>query len=229
MAVYARLARLPLPQLAPIDLSSWVRHVVALDSRVDVQVRGGPALQFQGDLDQLNQLLINLVRNAADAAMDTAGSVSVSWAASDGAVEVIVEDEGPGLPDPGNLFVPFFTTKAGGSGIGLALSRQIARLTAAVSIWSSGPTAVELGPGCGYHCKASLGRHPRVPRRLPLRLPPPLDSSIQAAPDHGNAAGDQPAAADLIRAPRPGITHIKSTTSSTVRSGTSHAQPAPER
>jgi signal transduction histidine kinase len=78
------------------------------------------------DGDQLDQLLINLVRNAVDAGIETGGGVTVTWRASRGVVEVLVEDEGHGLPDPGNLFVPFFTTKATGSGIGLVLSRQIA-------------------------------------------------------------------------------------------------------
>jgi signal transduction histidine kinase len=78
------------------------------------------------DGDQLDQLLINLVHNAADAALETKGGVTVAWSTKAGVVEVTVEDEGPGLPDPGNLFVPFFTTKASGSGIGLVLCRQIA-------------------------------------------------------------------------------------------------------
>jgi signal transduction histidine kinase len=78
------------------------------------------------DRGQIEQLLINLVRNAVDAALDTKGSVRVGWTASNGHVEILVEDDGPGLPESANLFVPFFTTKAGGSGIGLALSRQIA-------------------------------------------------------------------------------------------------------
>ena len=67
------------------------------------------------------------MRNAADAALETQGRVWVSWSVvAPGALEVWVEDEGPGLPDTANLFVPFFTTKPNGSGIGLALSRQIA-------------------------------------------------------------------------------------------------------
>src|SRR5206468_12143763 len=78
------------------------------------------------DGDQLDQLLINLVRNAVDAALETKGGVRVGWTIAGGVVEVTVEDDGPGLPDPGNLFVPFFTTKANGSGIGLVLCRQIA-------------------------------------------------------------------------------------------------------
>ncbi|MFW5951077.1 MAG: ATP-binding protein, partial [Gemmatimonadota bacterium] len=71
-------------------------------------------------------LLINLVTNAADAALETGGGVEIEWRRRPEAVEVIVLDEGPGIGDSANLFVPFFTTKPGGSGIGLALSRQIA-------------------------------------------------------------------------------------------------------
>jgi signal transduction histidine kinase len=91
-----------------------------------VQVKGGPVVSVTADGDQLDQLLINLVRNAADAALETGGGVEIGWRILAGVLELTVEDEGPGLPDPGNLFVPFFTTKATGSGIGLALSRQIA-------------------------------------------------------------------------------------------------------
>ena len=76
--------------------------------------------------DQLDQLLINIVRNAADASLETGGSVHVCWRLRQTFVEVVVEDEGLGIANPGNLFVPFFTTKPGGSGIGLFLSRQIA-------------------------------------------------------------------------------------------------------
>ena len=83
----------------------------------------------QGDGVQLEQLLINLVRNAVDASLEAAaetGAVEVSWAQRKGQVEVWIRDEGPGLANTTNLFVPFFTTKVDGSGIGLVLSRQIA-------------------------------------------------------------------------------------------------------
>ena len=76
--------------------------------------------------DQLEQLLINIVRNAVDATLETSGNVWIDWQRVDGALQLTIEDEGPGLPDTSNLFVPFFTTKPAGSGIGLALSRQIA-------------------------------------------------------------------------------------------------------
>jgi C4-dicarboxylate-specific signal transduction histidine kinase len=79
-----------------------------------------------GDTVQLEQLLINLVRNAVDASLETGGAVEVGWTQSNGQVEVRIDDEGPGLASTANLFVPFFTTKANGSGIGLVLSRQIA-------------------------------------------------------------------------------------------------------
>lgn len=126
MGAYARLARLPRPRMAPVDVGQWVHRVVALEDRGEIVVVDGPAIQIVADGDQLDQLLINLLRNAADAVTETAGRVSVGWRTSGAGVEVWVADEGPGLPDPGNLFVPFFTTKENGSGIGLVLSRQIA-------------------------------------------------------------------------------------------------------
>ncbi len=91
-----------------------------------MNVVSGPELVVQGDDVQLEQLLINLVRNAVDASMETRGGVDVGWQQKNGQVEVWVRDEGPGLASTANLFVPFFTTKAEGSGIGLVLSRQIA-------------------------------------------------------------------------------------------------------
>ncbi len=126
MGSYARLARLPEPRLASVRVDEWVRRVAALETRLEIQVVAGPTAVIAADGDQLDQLLINLLRNATDAALETGGTVRVSWRIVAGVVEVLVEDEGPGLPDPGNLFVPFFTTKANGSGIGLVLSRQIA-------------------------------------------------------------------------------------------------------
>ena len=86
------------------------------------------ALTIRADPDQLEQALINLVRNAVDAVDESGpgGEVDVSWRAANGDVEILITDEGPGIDDTANLFVPFFTTKPGGSGIGLALSRQIA-------------------------------------------------------------------------------------------------------
>ena len=127
MVAYAQLARLPEPQLAAIEVSALVRRIVAIETRVEVGVRPGPDLTIQADADQLDQLLINLVRNAVDAALETTGGVELSWSVVGNQLHVLVADEGPGLPaDTGNLFVPFYTTKPGGSGIGLALCRQIA-------------------------------------------------------------------------------------------------------
>jgi signal transduction histidine kinase len=105
---------------------AWVTRVAALEKRLPVGVEEGPELVVMGDEDQLDQLLINLVRNAVEAALETGGEVRVRWRALGARVEVSVEDGGPGLPESNNLFVPFFTTKPQGSGIGLILSRQIA-------------------------------------------------------------------------------------------------------
>jgi signal transduction histidine kinase len=93
-----------------------------LEDRHPVSVRGAGDVELTADADQLEQLLINLVRNA----VDTGGGVWVDWAREAAAIRIVVEDEGTGLPDSANLFVPFFTTKPAGSGIGLVLCRQIA-------------------------------------------------------------------------------------------------------
>jgi two-component system, NtrC family, nitrogen regulation sensor histidine kinase NtrY len=126
MSSYARLAQLPPPKAAVIEVSAWVRRAAALETRLSVNVSEGNPVTILGDVDQLDQLLINLVRNAVDAALETGGGVTIGWAASDGHVEVAVQDDGPGVGVTTNLFVPFYTTKPHGSGIGLALSRQIA-------------------------------------------------------------------------------------------------------
>jgi PAS domain S-box-containing protein len=130
MNAYARLAKLPPPKLAPLDVGTFVDRVVTLEKAHQISVATGPRLTIQGDGDQLEQLLINLIRNAVDAVRETGGGVTVGWQRLGGsyppAMELWVEDEGPGLSNTGNLFVPFFTTKPGGSGIGLVLSRQIA-------------------------------------------------------------------------------------------------------
>jgi two-component system nitrogen regulation sensor histidine kinase NtrY len=126
MSAYARLARLPQPQHGPVDVARWIARTVSLEQRLSVNVAPGPRLIISADGDQLDQLLINLLRNATDAALETHGGVRVGWTRNADSIEVFVEDDGPGLPNTANLFVPFFTTKPGGSGIGLVLSRQIA-------------------------------------------------------------------------------------------------------
>jgi len=123
---YSKLARLPPPRLEPLKVGALVSRVASLETRLPVNVVPGPELVVQGDDVQLEQLLINLVRNAVDASMETRGRVDVGWQQKNGQVEVWVRDEGPGLASTANLFVPFFTTKTQGSGIGLVLSRQIA-------------------------------------------------------------------------------------------------------
>jgi len=126
MSSYARLARLPPPELGPVEVGAWVRRIARLETRLPVAVEPGPEVTIRADADQLDQLLINLLDNAVDAASETGGGVRVRWRTTALAAEVLVEDEGPGISDTANLFVPFFTTKPDGSGIGLALSRQIA-------------------------------------------------------------------------------------------------------
>jgi signal transduction histidine kinase len=126
MAAYARLAKLPPPKLAPVELDPLIRRVATLETRLAVALTPGPSVTLPADSDQLEQLLINLIRNAVDASLETGGGVQVTWSKNGSNIDVRVTDEGPGLSNTSNLFVPFFTTKPGGSGIGLVLSRQIA-------------------------------------------------------------------------------------------------------
>ncbi|HEY3933573.1 MAG TPA: ATP-binding protein [Gemmatimonadales bacterium] len=126
LASYTRLARLPPPRFSPVDVAAWVQRTVRLETRMDVTVIAGPDVTLEADGDQLDQLLINLIANAVDAALVTHGGVRVRWRHTGQLFELAVEDDGPGLPESANLFVPFFTTKPGGTGIGLVLSRQIA-------------------------------------------------------------------------------------------------------
>jgi two-component system nitrogen regulation sensor histidine kinase NtrY len=126
MAAYSRLARLPAPKLAPVSVKDWISRVAMLETRVKVKIQVGPEVMISGDADQLEQLLINLVHNAADAVLECGTQASVGWSSQDSQLEVWVLDDGPGIQNTANVFVPFFTTKPGGTGIGLALSRQIA-------------------------------------------------------------------------------------------------------
>jgi nitrogen fixation/metabolism regulation signal transduction histidine kinase len=130
MQAYTQLARMPAPTKAKVDVETLVRRTASLETRLPITVLDGPKLEIDADADQLEQLLINLIRNAVDATLDLSpenpGNVSVGWRMGVYTVEIFVLDEGPGLLNSDNLFVPFFTTKHGGSGIGLILSRQIA-------------------------------------------------------------------------------------------------------
>ncbi len=125
MVGYATLARLPPPRLRPVDLGELVRRVARLEQRLTVAVIEGPACTLEADPDQLEQALINLCKNAVEAALATGGGVDLGWSRNEGRAVIEVRDEGLGLSRTDNLFVPFFTTKPGGSGIGLVLARQI--------------------------------------------------------------------------------------------------------
>src|SRR5438552_3491326 len=126
MEAYARLARLPPPQKEDVDLGELVQRVANMEPRLRVNLLPGPGAKISADAAQIEQALINLVHNAVDASLETGGGVSMGWRANGDGVEVFIDDEGHGIMNPTNLFVPFFTTKPEGSGIGLALSRQIA-------------------------------------------------------------------------------------------------------
>jgi two-component system nitrogen regulation sensor histidine kinase NtrY len=141
LQAYRELAQMPAPIFRPFLLSSLVQRAAALETRVQVRVVPGPDITLMGDPDQLDQMLINLLRNAADAVLQTSTDVTqpppdhntpeceppivLGWQQIDNDVVLTIEDNGPGLLNPSNVFVPFYTTKPQGSGIGLVLSRQI--------------------------------------------------------------------------------------------------------
>jgi two-component system, NtrC family, nitrogen regulation sensor histidine kinase NtrY len=126
LEAYTRLTKLPPPQKQDVDLAVLVQRVADLEPRLRVEVLSGPKKVIHADAAQIEQALINLVHNAVDAALETRGKVAIGWCDKEGCVEIFVQDEGPGIMNPANLFVPFFTTKPDGSGIGLPLSLQIA-------------------------------------------------------------------------------------------------------
>lgn len=152
MEAYSTLARLPPPNLRPLSVADWVHRVARLETRAKVTVDGGPQVTIRGDSDQLDQLLINLLRNATDASLETGGAVRIGWKKNGTLVDVSIVDEGAGLANTANLFVPFFTTKPKGTGIGLVLSRQIAEA-------HGGSVALQNradGPGCEAHVRLPM-------------------------------------------------------------------------
>lgn len=142
LEAYRKLAQMPEPVLREVPIAPLITRAASLETRLPVSVAPGPEVVFHADPDQLEQMLINLVRNAADAVLEMPPSVNetvsptghsrshsamvtVRWHASEQEVTLVVEDEGPGLLNPANVFTPFYTTKPNGSGVGLVLSRQI--------------------------------------------------------------------------------------------------------
>lgn len=125
---YRLLAQLPPPQLKLVPLTPLLERVAHLEQRMTVQLESGPPVVLNADPDQLEQMFINLLANAVDASLTHgAQPVRVSWQLADFAVTVLIEDRGQGIANPENLFVPFYTTKPSGSGVGLPLAQQIAR------------------------------------------------------------------------------------------------------
>ena len=160
LQVYQRLTHLPPPNLQRVRLEDLILRTARLEARLPVSVAAGPSVELTCDPDQLQQALINLVQNAVDAALSPDAqnpghhpSVAIAWTVDHAEVRCSIEDNGPGIGNPGNLFVPFYTTKPKGSGIGLVLARQIAA--------AHGGTVTLLSTPQGRGCTAFL----TLPRR----------------------------------------------------------------
>jgi len=135
---YRQLAQLPAPAMRRVPLPPLLERVVSLETRLEVTLESVPAVEVFADPDQMEQLLINLVRNGVEAACSAredaiaaglpydAPAVTLRSRVEGDFLSVAIEDNGPGLTNPTNLFVPFYTTKKTGTGVGLVLARQIA-------------------------------------------------------------------------------------------------------
>jgi signal transduction histidine kinase len=125
---YRLLAQLPPPKLRPVAIAPLIERVVLLEQRLPVHLDPGPAATLNADPDQLEQMFINLLANAVDASLANGSEpVHATWDRLGSNISVIIEDRGMGIANTENLFVPFYTTKPAGSGVGLALAQQIAR------------------------------------------------------------------------------------------------------
>ncbi len=125
---YRLLAQLPPPQMKTVELEPLLERVAMLEQRVPIKLDAGPAATLHADPDQLEQMFINLLANAVDASLaNGAKPVRIGWRLDESGIVVAIEDRGLGIANAENLFVPFYTTKPAGSGVGLALAQQIAR------------------------------------------------------------------------------------------------------
>ncbi len=156
LQAYQQLTRLPPPSLARVELGDLLRRVVHLETRMGVELEDGPEMAVMADGDQVQQLLINLVKNAVEAAMSADSGrkpeVVMRWEVDGTQAVVKVCDNGPGLTNPANVFVPFYTTKPEGSGIGLVLAQQIAAGHGGAVALYNNPTV-----GCTAELRLPLG------------------------------------------------------------------------
>ena len=133
LQAYRQLMGLPAPKLAPVSLAALIDRVARLETRITVTVVHADDVTLKVDADHIQQALINLTRNAAEAALspdavsDGPPRVKIEWERTAGEVVIAITDNGTGLTNAGNLFVPFYTTKPSGTGIGLVLAQQIAQ------------------------------------------------------------------------------------------------------
>jgi two-component system nitrogen regulation sensor histidine kinase NtrY len=125
VATYSQLARLPPPSRQKLSLNALLQRLVTLPAFAGAAFAAPVEIEVEADSGQLDQAVINLLKNAIEANGGSAREVQIDLSRTRTAAVIEIRDQGAGIANPDNLFVPFFTTKPGGSGIGLALSRQI--------------------------------------------------------------------------------------------------------
>ena len=145
---YARLARLPPPSRKPLDFGALMRRVVTIETRLPVALAGGPELTITADGDQLEQLLINVLRNAVDAALETGGGVAAGWSTGDGALELWIDDEGPACRTPATCSCRSSPPRQAARGSGSSSAGRSPKATAGRSTSRPAPPAPAPAPRC---------------------------------------------------------------------------------
>jgi signal transduction histidine kinase len=137
---YRKLTKIPNPVFKPIHLSNWLNAIrLLMKNRLEEEhitlriTKNGSQEEFIGDEKMLNQVMINMLNNAVDALKSSEKSKKITVSVSEdiaGRLRIGITDNGKGIPpeEMDKIFIPFYTTKENGSGIGLSLSRKIMRL-----------------------------------------------------------------------------------------------------
>jgi nitrogen fixation/metabolism regulation signal transduction histidine kinase len=122
---FGQLSKLPEPEKEPVSIRQLVESVTPLFNEREILRQSDAEIILQADPVQMKQVLINIFKNADEAMPDSAGVITIEWSMRNQRLLIKITDEGSGIGNPDNLFVPLYTTKEHGSGLGLVLCRQV--------------------------------------------------------------------------------------------------------